>query len=727
MATLAQNVPKSQPLARWFWEFLKEELAPYAGRAGTVARMVIAATLIMIVCITFRIPYAWQGAIYALLVSRESRRATVQSAATIFLVTGISVAYLLVSMWFVINVPLLHFVWVIATLFLAFYGIRVLTNYLAAVAFVNTISIGIPLWDRHVPAEINVEDTLRLCLATLIAVMITAGVELAFARRRPGDEVVLHISDRLSAVETLLSCYADGRAVDPGTKKTINRLEMVGTSLLRRILRRSDYSPQYSANMAAVAALAGRLIDLAATLGQLRVEPSASDQRRFRKLASVLASICNNLMNREIPRPVEFGTDEESSDVPLLSEMEYTVTLIPQAFAGSRSVHEYVPSPDDIPRPALLAPDALINPEHLRFALKGCLAASSSYVIYNAIAWPGISTAVTTCLLTALSTIGASRQKQFLRITGAIVGGFLLGMGSQIFILPYIDSIAGFTVLFVFVTALAAWFMTSSPRLSYFGVQVALAFYLIHLEEFKIRTSLGVARDRVVGVLLGLSLMWLVFDQLWSTPAGVEIRRLFASNFRLLAQLARGPVSKDVRVALANSFVLRERIDVQLDQVRSLADGVLFEFGPSRRRDLEMRSRIRQLQPKLRTLLLMRIASLKYRLELPGFELPEAVRHYQREYDARSAEVLEKMADAIEGKPTEVKVTEEHTSESLGRVLEECCGPEARRLPALRVDSFVTLLCEIDQLTASLAKEIETEFRPSITADESTVSNVNEN
>lgn len=117
------------------------------------------------------------------------------------------------------------------------------------------------------PAKINVEDTFWLWFGGVIAVMITAGVELAFARRRPRGEVVLHISDRFSAVETMLSCYADGCAVDPGTEKTINRLEMVGTSLSRRILRRSDYSPQYSANMAAVAALAGRLIDLVATWG----------------------------------------------------------------------------------------------------------------------------------------------------------------------------------------------------------------------------------------------------------------------------------------------------------------------------------------------------------------------------------------------------------------------------------------------------------------------------
>jgi multidrug resistance protein MdtO len=104
--------------------------------------------------------------------------------------------------------------------------------------------------------------------------------------------------------------------------------------------------------------------------------------------------------------------------------------------------------------------------DHLKFGLKGGLAASLCYIIYNAIAWPGISTAVTTCLLTALSTVGFSRQKQILRFTGAIVGGFLFGMGAQIGILPYLDSIAEFTVRFVAVTAVGAWFATSSPRLA---------------------------------------------------------------------------------------------------------------------------------------------------------------------------------------------------------------------------------------------------------------------
>ncbi len=88
-------------------------------------------------------------------------------------------------------------------------------------------------------------------------------------------------------------------------------------------------------------------------------------------------------------------------------------------------------------------------------------------------------------------------------------------MGAQVFVLPYLDTITGFTLLFAVVTAISAWIATASARLSYLGVQLALAFYLINLQEFTIQTSLSIARDRVFGVLLGLVSMWLFFDRLW--------------------------------------------------------------------------------------------------------------------------------------------------------------------------------------------------------------------
>jgi len=667
-----------------------------------VARMTLAATLIVIIGMTFRIPYTWQGAVYALIVSRENTRATLKSAATIFLVTGIGAIYFLTTIRLVINVPVLHFLWVIGTLFLAFYAVSALTNYTAAVAFINLNALAVPLWDRHVPAEVNVEDTLWLCLAVLVAVIVTGAVELAFLRVRLRDEVLLPISDRLLAVTNLLTCYADGRAADPATQRQILRLETLGTSLLRRSLRRSNYSSGDSVEMGGVTALVGRLVDLAATLTHLRFEAFANDQKRLRNLASALTSIRNELLNRRIPGPLQFNTDEETAGVPLLREIEHTVSLIPQAFA-SRHTPEYLSLVDDIPRSSLFVPDAFVNPDHLRFAVKGCLAASICYVIYNAIDWPGISTAVTTCLLTALSTIGSSHQKQMLRILGAMFGGFVLGMGSQIFILPHLDSIGGFALLFVAVTALSAWFMTSSPRLSYFGIQIAVAFYLINVSEFKMQTSLEVARDRVVGILIGLLAMWLIFDKLWGVPAARELKETFLSNLRLLAEFAREPGSNDLKAATARRFALGETINTNFDKARALADGVLLEFGRSREQDLALRSLIRRVQPQMRVLFIMQIAEWKYRVQLPGFEVPEPIAVQQREFDDRLAESLDAMAERIEGRSRGVQQRLQEARARLERTIE---AYRSKGASEGRFDGLVLLGRKIESSILSLTNEI---------------------
>ena len=57
-----------------YWEFLKEELTPYPGRAALVARMVMAATLVMIITMTFRLPYGAYCAIYAVAFRAKVRK-----------------------------------------------------------------------------------------------------------------------------------------------------------------------------------------------------------------------------------------------------------------------------------------------------------------------------------------------------------------------------------------------------------------------------------------------------------------------------------------------------------------------------------------------------------------------------------------------------------------------------------------------------------------------------
>ncbi len=712
MATFAHDIPYASRPLTWFSDFLKHELAPYPGRAVTVTRMVLAATLVMIICNTFRIPYAFLGAIFALLISRESPRATLSSAGTILAVAATAVVYILASVQLVISVPALHFLWIIGSLFLAFYVLAVVTNYGACIVFALLISVAVTIWDRHLSAETNVEDTLYLFLVALIAVVGTSLVELAFKRVRPGDDIVLPVADRLAAIHSVLTCYLEGRPVDQATEEKIIRLGMLGTSTMRRALGRSDYSPQYRAQMSGVVALVGSLVDSTTALTQLNVEVSSFDQGHLRKLAEAVASIRGDLINGRIPRLIQLNTEIERHRVPLLREVENTIALIPQVFAGSRSIDVYQidanqPPSQAAPRSKFLAADAFANPEHVRFALKGCFAVSASYVIYDAIDWTSMAvTVMLTCFSTALSTIGTSRQKQVLRFAGFIVGGLLIGMSSQVFLLPYLDSITSFTVFFILVTALAAWLMTSSPRFSFFGLQLAIAFFVINLQKFARETSLSVARDRVAGVCLGLLMMWLIFDRLWRATASVEMRRVFISTLRLLAQFTREPVSADIRSAIQRTSALHDTINAKFDNVRSLADGVLLEFGPSRRQDLALRDRIRRWQPQLRALFLMRVASLKYRLQLPGFELPEAVIGSLQTYDESSAQMLENVADQMEGKTSQGATVPADSLALLEQTLELCRTDESRLMLSEHGATFIPLLRQIDQLTTRLANQI---------------------
>src|ERR1700746_3686261 len=72
---------------------------------------------------------------------------------------------------------------------------------------------------------------------------------------------------------------------------------------------------------------------------------------------------------------------------------------------------------------ALFGSDAFTNPAHLHFALKVTLAAMFCYIVYMAIDWSGIHTALITCTFIALETTGATLHKGILRIGGGLICG----------------------------------------------------------------------------------------------------------------------------------------------------------------------------------------------------------------------------------------------------------------------------------------------------------------
>ncbi|MBO1076620.1 FUSC family protein [Roseomonas marmotae] len=171
------------------------------------------------------------------------------------------------------------------------------------------------------------------------------------------------------------------------------------------------------------------------------------------------------------------------------------------------------------PKAPFLAPDVLSNPAYQRFALKTTAAAVICYVVYTSLDWQDIHTAMVTCYVAALGSTGETVHKLGLRITGCLIGA-AMGMGAVLFVVPHLESVGGLMVLIFAGVLVGAWVSTGSERIAYGGVQIALAFLLIVLQGFRPSTSLDAGWDRIVGILLGNLVVYLISTRIW--PVSVE-------------------------------------------------------------------------------------------------------------------------------------------------------------------------------------------------------------
>jgi multidrug resistance protein MdtO len=180
------------------------------------------------------------------------------------------------------------------------------------------------------------------------------------------------------------------------------------------------------------------------------------------------------------------------------------------------------------------------------------------------------------------------------------------------------------------------------------------------------------------------------------------MKNAFISLLHSLAKLVRAPV--DPQVAIEQSYALRETINNNFDKVRALSDAVLFEFGASRQQDLAFRNRITRWQPPLRMLFITRVALLKYRLQLPGFELPQPVRLAQRDFDEHLAVKLEGMADRLQSKAPQEGEDLDASLVHLERIVRSCSA--APGAETVNTQTLLLLSRRVESLAASLDKEI---------------------
>jgi multidrug resistance protein MdtO len=673
MATRASQL-RQQPARQtaswpWFREFIRWEVAPYPGRMNTVIRMTITATLVMIIVVTFRIPNAFLAALFAILLARENLAATWRGGRTLVLAFVGASLYTLLGMMLFRGYPITHFFWVIGSLYLVFFVIRTATNYAAALAFAIPIGVVLPVWDRSLPSQVQVEDTLWPVLIIAVGAAVTVGTEALYRIFDRSDPLITSVDDLLLTVQQVTGSIASAHTPPKSVHDRVLQYQMIGTGRLRTMLQRQGLDPTHRAQRSALISIAGRLVDLAANLERSAPPPSADDAMRLRALSERLEAIRTELRESGVisaSPPVLEG--QPSSSFPVLPEMERIVALITEVFQRDEIVDGAQNAPGRDWWRHLFLPDAFQNPEYIRSAFAGCLAASICYVLYNALDWPGIGqTCVLTCIVTALSTIGTSLQAQFLRLAGFVTGGLVMGISAQILILPGIDSIFGFALFFAAGTAIAAWFATSSPRLSYFGVQMALSFYFVNLQDSQIQTDLTIARDKVIGVLLGILAMGFIFDRYGTKSDEEQLQKLLVRNIRMLAQLGVSPVVRGRTIAASQISRLRSQINDNFASLESQTDTARFEFEFRHRREEDVAEcvRIQRAQPALRSIYLLQLSLVSHR----------GRREIDSELTQRQTQALDHFLNEYGDELMHIAAWIEHEEEAPARISDDSIRP----------------------------------------------------
>jgi multidrug resistance protein MdtO len=592
-----------------FLHFLREELRPFPGRGHAVARLVIGAVIATILCQALRIPEpAFAPYLIFFLVNEEGVSSVkigvlgmVGITVAVAVCSGISICFL-DAPWFRVPVTIALIgvaIWLSRTMVLAVMG-RLIAVILA---------LYLSLADSVFNPEQLTEATLWLWSVVGIAVGVSALVSVAL---EPRPDLLLRalIEAELETARQALDALASGRGNGIALAKTLRRHFYAAPQRLRQLLarwRQRAWQRAYAEVdwelaifvterlLSTTAALAA--LDEPATFEVRRPEPVEGSVRTplgraggtdpstslgmtgqiREKLAEFSRAIAElKRASREKDREAVRTLAVPSIDALPESEAKVALRELAAALADCHLIvapltasATETPAPKAAPKLWALVPDALTNPEYTRFALKTMLAITACEIFLNGVAWPGIRTCMITCVVTALATGGAQRQKQLLRLVGVCTGG-VMGLAAVVYLVPHLDTIAGLTLVIAAGTACCAWVAAGGVRSSYAGFQMALAFFIMLLPGFATSVDLVGIRDRFVGILVGIVAMWIFVDHLWHTSSR---RQLVEKLVAILRHEAGGPGI--VSPALAMGEVRRRAMDFRRTVVNDLEQGRL--------------------------------------------------------------------------------------------------------------------------------------------------------
>ncbi|MGC5799076.1 FUSC family protein [Sphingomonas sp. NFX23] len=523
------------------------------GRGEFALRLAVICTITTWVAEGYQIPDVALSAYVVFFMLRPDRVGSVVTSVVLWLLLTIIIGYLLIVATDSLDYPPLRVAIMAGTsltmMFLA--SASKLKPFASAIALI--VAYGLDAIARAPGGEPATRALLFVWLLISVPAGLTVAVNLV-AGPAPRRLAQRDMADRLRAAQTLLTgSSAVARVAVATLRRTggTNALNLLHMALIEKITPSADLRALRQAARSTEV-----LLMLAEAIDGHPETPQVWRQAAAARLGEMAAILDRGLY------PVGIGSF--ASPVPCTGPLALLIADFDAVLAGFA---EKAPAPGGSTikaKTGFFLLDAFSNPEHVRYAIKVTIAAMGCYLFYSMTDWQGIHTCLITCYIVALDTTAETVEKLSLRLIGAVIGA-AAGVAALIWVLPSIDRIGGLLALVFMVSLVGGWIVSSGPRLAYSGFQLTFAFLLCVIQGSGPAYDLTVARDRVIGILIGDAAIYLMFVSVWPRSVARNIDAAIADMFAGLARIARLPDHPSRRDALAAAHSAVAQVTTDLD------------------------------------------------------------------------------------------------------------------------------------------------------------------
>lgn len=546
---------------------LRPYLEPFPGRLANTMRVTGITLLVIIIGEVFRLPETSLIAYLPVIFFKGDADMTTLLGPAYFITVALSIVVSVVIFIFALSQPALRLpamslaVFALAFLshassggplvllagFLVMYsqkaGDDLLSGALSGSVYSNNTSLSLPEIAFLPPEEAMIHNLLYIVLVVALPSLVIVVVN-GLTMRDPATKLRDALADRLGAAAAFCEGGDGARArlaafAKEGTAQLVKQNGLAGKLAKRRHDPRVGVALIEGLTRLILALLAWDYLDERETSSRAEPARLAAPCRRLER--AVRDGKAPDGPAPEDPAPEgpapEDLAPKDAASAPLVAELHEAVRGLDLAARGDDGPWSDARSAR---KGGFLKPDAFSNPVHVQFALKVTLAASIAYAFTSLADWSKVNTAITTCFLIALDSVGQSARKAALRLSGALVGGSI-GIATILLIMPMLTDIGSFLLVLTPVLLAGAWITVGSERIAYFGQQMVFAFFLTMIQDYGPTLDFQTARDRMVGVVLGEVILFTIFAALWPVTVADVVRENLADAFHQLAAMLAAP------------------------------------------------------------------------------------------------------------------------------------------------------------------------------------------